>query len=89
MNPTRTKITDAKITDAKITDLYIESPEMQALFQQAHFSLKALLAAQEEFYSTRPIRRFLKRLGLIPDPDMKARLWALRKVRADHQQELP
>jgi len=39
--------------------------------------MKSLMELQDEFYRRHPIRRVLKELGFIPDPDIKARLWAL------------
>ena len=47
------------------------TPEEQREFGPQIATLRARIAAQEEFYRLHPWRAFFKRLGLIPDPDMK------------------
>lgn len=64
----------------QVVNLSTISDETRAMFGRAATRMKALLDAEEEFYRTRPIRRLRKRLGLLPDPDVKARVWALEHV---------
>jgi hypothetical protein len=45
----------------------------------ARTKLIRLLELQEEFYSAHPIRRLLKNLHLVSEPDSKARAWALER----------
>lgn len=52
----------------------------------ARGKLIRLLELQEEFYRTHPVRGLLKKLHLLPDPDTKARAWALRRYE-DEQPE--
>lgn len=45
----------------------------------ARTKLIRLLELQEEFYNTHLVRRLLRKLHLLPEPDPKARAWALRR----------
>lgn len=52
----------------------------------ARSKLIRLLELEKEFYRTRPIRRLLKTLHVVSDPDTKARAWALQRYE-DEQPE--
>jgi hypothetical protein len=45
----------------------------------ARAKLIRLLELQEEFYNTHPVRRLLRKLHLVPEPDPTARAWALQR----------
>lgn len=73
---TTPKIRSNSITTAKIRNL---TPEELSWMTPMIERMKKLMKLQDEFYKTRPIRRWLKKHGLIGNPDMKARTWALAR----------
>jgi hypothetical protein len=77
----------AGIKEANLTSAGIHEANFRRLTkEEADFfggivaHMQAMFAAQDEYFSQRPILAGLRKLGILPDPYMPARLYALEKV---------
>ncbi len=58
----------------------VKNENSRTRFRALAQAIAAMQRAEQEYYDSHHWRRLLKNLGLIREPDFKARMWALKKI---------